>query len=64
MPSKQFRVLTACLIAVLVFILLLITVKDIGLTWDEPAYINASNSYMQWADLAFKDPRAPSRRQR
>ena len=56
-PSKQFRVLTACLIAVLVFILLLITVKDIGLTWDEPAYINASNSYMQWADLAFKDPR-------
>src|SRR5512133_2422242 len=58
MSSKHLRLLTAVLIGFLVFVLLLLTVKDIGLTWDEPAYINASNSYMQWFDLAAKDPRA------
>ncbi len=54
---KLQRIPAAILIGILAFLLLLITVKDIGLTWDEPAYIASSNSYMEWYREAFTNPR-------
>src|SRR5690242_18875874 len=47
---------TAILVAVLVFALLLITAPNIGLTWDEPAYIAAARSYTKWFQLAVTSP--------
>jgi 4-amino-4-deoxy-L-arabinose transferase-like glycosyltransferase len=46
----------AILIAITVFLLLLVTVPDIGLTWDEPAYIAAAESYMGWYGKVFTQP--------
>jgi 4-amino-4-deoxy-L-arabinose transferase-like glycosyltransferase len=45
------------LISILVFVLLLITAPDIGLTWDEPAYIAAARSYTGWFEHAFANPK-------
>lgn len=45
------------LITILVFVLLLATAPDIGLTWDEPAYIAAARSYMGWFEQAFTNPK-------
>ncbi|MBN2044651.1 MAG: glycosyltransferase family 39 protein [Anaerolineales bacterium] len=60
MPEKPFRKipnwLAAALIALFVLILLLTTNPDIGVTWDEPAYINASESYSTWVIEFFKKP--------
>lgn len=46
----------ATLITVFVFALLLATAPDIGLTWDEPAYIAAARSYMKWYGQVFTNP--------
>jgi 4-amino-4-deoxy-L-arabinose transferase-like glycosyltransferase len=46
------------LITILVFVLLFATARDIGLTWDEPAYIAAARSYMGWFEQVFADPKA------
>ena len=55
--SNFNRIGTAVLIGALIFILLLVTVQDIGMTWDEPAYVAASSSYMEWFDELFKSPK-------
>ena len=52
LSSKQ----TAILISIFVFILLLVTASNIGLTWDEPAYIAASESYINWYGEVFTNP--------
>jgi 4-amino-4-deoxy-L-arabinose transferase-like glycosyltransferase len=60
MDIKSFKLQrsgTAILISVFVFVLLLITIKDIGLTWDEPAYIAAARSYMGWYGQVFTNPK-------
>src|SRR5688500_2008165 len=44
------------LIAIFVFVLLLATAPDIGLTWDEPAYIAAARSYSGWFKQVFTTP--------
>jgi 4-amino-4-deoxy-L-arabinose transferase-like glycosyltransferase len=54
---KLTRLGTAILISVFVFMLLLVTAKDIGLTWDEPAYIAAARSYMGWYGQVFTNPK-------
>ena len=46
----------ALLLAVLIAILLVATDRDIGLTWDEPAYIAASESYVGWLGLLVRSP--------
>jgi 4-amino-4-deoxy-L-arabinose transferase-like glycosyltransferase len=46
----------AGLIALVVIMALLLTTQDIGLTWDEPAYIAASESYAEWFRLLFTRP--------
>ncbi len=53
---KLGRIGTAVLLSILVFVLLLITAPDIGLTWDEPAYIAAARSYMGWYGQVFTNP--------
>lgn len=53
---RLYRIITAILTGILAFILLLTTVKDIGLTWDEPAYIASSNSYMGWYRESLQNP--------
>ena len=50
------RIGTAILIGVMTFAVLLATVQDIGMTWDEPAYVAASSSYMSWFDELIKSP--------
>jgi 4-amino-4-deoxy-L-arabinose transferase-like glycosyltransferase len=52
----QGRLGMATLIAIAVFLLLLSTASDIGLTWDEPAYIVAAKSYMGWYGKVFTQP--------
>ncbi len=44
------------LLASLTAIILTITAPAIGLTWDEPAYISSSESYVGWFKVLFKDP--------
>jgi 4-amino-4-deoxy-L-arabinose transferase-like glycosyltransferase len=46
----------AVILALLTIVLLVATAPQIGLTWDEPAYIAASESYMGWFDQLFSDP--------
>ncbi len=52
--NKSIAVLLACLTA----ILLTITASAIGLTWDEPAYISSSESYLGWFTALAKNPSA------
>lgn len=47
---------TAILISIVVFILLFVTAPRIGLTWDEPDYIVAAESYMGWYGQVFSQP--------
>jgi 4-amino-4-deoxy-L-arabinose transferase-like glycosyltransferase len=53
---KQRRLGVSILISSLVFILLFLTAPDIGLTWDEPDYISASESYLGWFGQLFSQP--------
>lgn len=46
----------ATLIFILIFTVLLVTNTDIGVTWDEPAYFAASESYMRWFEQAIALP--------
>jgi 4-amino-4-deoxy-L-arabinose transferase-like glycosyltransferase len=46
----------ALLLALLTLILLLLTAPRIGLTWDEPAYIAASEAYVEWLGRLLSDP--------
>jgi 4-amino-4-deoxy-L-arabinose transferase-like glycosyltransferase len=48
--------LTSILTSIFVFILLVATASNIGLTWDEPAYIAASESYINWYGELFTNP--------
>lgn len=50
------RWLISVIISILVFILLLVTESDIGVTWDEPAYIASSESYMGWFAKLVETP--------
>ena len=54
---KLTRLGTAIFLSVFVFVLLLATNPDIGLTWDEPAYIAAARSYMGWYGQVFTNPK-------
>jgi 4-amino-4-deoxy-L-arabinose transferase-like glycosyltransferase len=54
---KLGRFGTAILLSIFVFVLLLATAPDIGLTWDEPAYIAAARSYMGWYGQVFTNPK-------
>jgi len=44
-------------LAMLTVDVLVATAPDIGLTWDEPAYIAASESYVTWVDAFVSRPR-------
>ncbi|MBN2388086.1 MAG: glycosyltransferase family 39 protein [Anaerolineales bacterium] len=46
----------AVLLAILAVGLLAVTAGDIGLTWDEPAYIAAAESYSEWFGDLFTRP--------
>jgi len=46
----------ATLIFIFIFAVLIVTNANIGVTWDEPAYFAASESYMSWFDQAFSLP--------
>ena len=56
-PLAKFpHSLAAFFLAVAVIILLLITTRDIGLTWDEPIYMVSAESYVSWYGLLVKSP--------
>jgi 4-amino-4-deoxy-L-arabinose transferase-like glycosyltransferase len=55
------RATVAALLAVLTIALLAFTDPDIGLTWDEPAYMAAAESYVGWFPLLFSHPGAALR---
>ncbi len=57
MKTNKFdRFGIAILVSVLVFAILWLTSPDTGLTWDEPDYIVASESYTRWFQQAFNHP--------
>ncbi len=60
MISDDKQTLTDPLIAIILagctLLLLLITAPHIGVTWDEPAYIAAGESYAQWFGELLTDP--------
>jgi 4-amino-4-deoxy-L-arabinose transferase-like glycosyltransferase len=53
---KIDRIPAAIMISLFVFSLLLATNPQIGLTWDEPSYIAASESYLGWFQQVFRHP--------
>lgn len=53
---RHRQILVAALLAVGTVALLVVTAPDIGLTWDEPAYIAAAESYVAWFGRLFADP--------
>ncbi len=55
-PKQKYRWIIAITIGIFIFLALYFTVDDIGLTWDEPAYIAASNSYITWFRIAAHYP--------
>ncbi|MGD0807107.1 MAG: glycosyl transferase, partial [Anaerolineales bacterium] len=59
MPKRKIKLgngAIAVLLACLAAIILTITAPAIGLTWDEPAYITSSESYMGWFTALVKNP--------
>jgi 4-amino-4-deoxy-L-arabinose transferase-like glycosyltransferase len=56
MPGAQSRILVALLLATFTVVLLFLTAPQMGLTWDEPAYIAASESYVDWFGKLVSDP--------
>jgi hypothetical protein len=46
----------AAVIALVAFVSLLVTERDIGLTWDEPDYIVASEAYVSWLEELLQRP--------
>jgi 4-amino-4-deoxy-L-arabinose transferase-like glycosyltransferase len=59
MPKRRIKLgngAIAVLLACLAAIILTITAPAIGLTWDEPAYITSSESYMGWFTALVKNP--------
>ncbi|MFN2146552.1 MAG: glycosyltransferase family 39 protein [Anaerolineales bacterium] len=55
-PAKRTHLLIAAGLAILTLVLLLATNADTGVTWDEPAYIGAAESYMNWYERIFTQP--------
>ena len=54
---KKFdRLGIAALVFIFIFAILLVTNTKIGVTWDEPAYIAASESYINWFDQVITQP--------
>jgi len=53
---KKHHWVVPLFIGLVVFLALLFTARDVGITWDEPAYIAASNSYIKWIGKAFTAP--------
>jgi len=53
---KFDRLGIATILSIFIFSLLLITNEDVGVTWDEPAYFAASESYIHWMDQALSLP--------
>lgn len=53
----------AALVAALATLLLLATEPQVGVTWDEPDYIVAAESYSAWFGLLLRDPGAASTRE-
>ncbi len=47
----------AIILALLTLVLLVATAPQIGLTWDEPAYIAASESYAEWFGELVSNPK-------
>ena len=59
MPNRRIKLgngAIAVILACLTVIILTITAPAIGLTWDEPAYISSSESYMGWFTALVKNP--------
>jgi 4-amino-4-deoxy-L-arabinose transferase-like glycosyltransferase len=54
--ASGHRAALAALLAVLTIALLAFTAPEIGLTWDEPAYMAAAESYMGWFRLLLDRP--------
>ncbi|HMP40995.1 MAG TPA: glycosyltransferase family 39 protein [Roseiflexaceae bacterium] len=54
--AHKSSILVALLSGVLTLLLLLATAGPIGLTWDEPAYIAASELYIEWFDQLRHSP--------
>ncbi|MBN2676588.1 MAG: glycosyltransferase family 39 protein [Anaerolineaceae bacterium] len=57
---KPKQAITHKIIAIFLFVgaalLLYLTADPIGVTWDEPAYIPAAQSYAGWFEVFFTDP--------
>ena len=59
MPVKRVRLgnkAIAIMLACLTAIILTVTAPALGLTWDEPAYISSSESYVGWFTELIKNP--------
>ncbi len=47
----------AAILALVTIVVLVLTAPQIGLTWDEPAYIAASESYTAWFEQLISNPK-------
>ncbi len=55
--TRKTTVLFAICVALCCALLLFLTQSAIGLTWDEPAYMQAANSYHEWFSRLWQEPR-------
>jgi 4-amino-4-deoxy-L-arabinose transferase-like glycosyltransferase len=53
---KHSNLVIAILVGLISFFTLFLTVKNIGMVWDEPAYNKAAESYANWVYIFVKDP--------
>jgi 4-amino-4-deoxy-L-arabinose transferase-like glycosyltransferase len=54
--SRRSKLVIPAVIALVAFAALLVTESDIGLTWDEPDYIAASEAYVSWLEALLQRP--------
>ncbi len=54
--SRRNNLLVALAIFLFAFVVLFITDKNISITWDEPAYMTAGESYAGWFGQLVQDP--------
>ena len=54
--SRKHNILTTLAIFLLVFVALVMTDKHIPITWDEPAYMTAGESYAAWFGELVQNP--------
>ena len=56
LAKRHKNLLIGLVLGLVTLVVIVATLGDVGLTWDEPLYIKASRGYMSWLGLLRRDP--------